>query len=779
MPRIFVIALAYTAGALFIHLCVSLTALLWACSAVCLCFAVVKGWTRYLACLGLGMLWATVYAQYQLEKRPDRHFLYQPVTAVGVVNSIPVVRTTHTQFDFRLHQLIAGTATSTRRSNVRLRWYGGRPILEPGQKWQLQIKLKPVRGYRNVGTHDRELMYFREHIQATGYVYKAVPLLIGKAESENFILSLRNRLRLKIQESLGEKPALGIILALAIGECSAISAKQWKIFRISGIGHLMAISGLHVGLASLFGCLIIRLVWRVGLLSGGRIPRPHLVSVGGLLLGFSYAALAGFPLPAVRALTMLATYTVLGVLANRMYRPEVFLGLAMLTVGILNPIDVGSAGFWLSFVAVWVIFRAQKVYRQKISTVSHYSVGDKSVGYTVRNYVFTLCVIQFALFFGLLPVQALYFGSVSLVSPFINLFYVPVFGLLVVPMILSGCFGLLFIGGSIGGGLLAASGWMITWLLKPLSLLDQFSFSTLDVSNNNQLLLVVGVLVGTILYVRKLRVLLIGTVTVILLVGSTPTSGIKNHEVRMRVFDIGQGLAILVQTRDHAMLFDTGPKFGQFSTGERVLLPALRRHGVTRLDRIIVSHAAADHAGGLEAILLNLPVDDLLSGESDRLEGSRRCRSGETWFWNEVEFRILWPVGDDRLSSNDSSCVVQIISGGGRILLTGDIEAKAEQALVRAYGTELESSVLVVPHHGSNTSSTQSFLAAVGAKIAVVSAGSHNRYGHPSPEVIDQYERLGIRLLNTAQHGEIIIKSGNRRNTVRTWVRHYRRFWHS
>ena len=211
------------------------------------------------------MLWATVYAQHQLEKRPDRHFLYQPVTAVGVVNSIPIARTTHTQFDFRLHRLTDGTVTSARRSNVRLRWYGDRPILEPGQKWQLQIKIKPVRGYLNVGTHDRELMYFRDHIQATGYVYKAIPLLIGKAESENFVLSLRNSLRLKIQDVLGEKPALGIILALAIGERSAISAQQWKIFRMSGIGHLMAISGLHVGLASLFGCLIIRLLWRVGL----------------------------------------------------------------------------------------------------------------------------------------------------------------------------------------------------------------------------------------------------------------------------------------------------------------------------------------------------------------------------------------------------------------------------------------------------------------------------------------------------------------------------------
>ena len=779
MPRILVIALAYTVGALFIHLCVSLTPLLWVCCAVFLCFVFVRGWTRYLVCIGFGMLWATVYAQHQLEKRPDRHFLYQPVTAVGVVNSIPIARTTHTQFDFRLHRLTDGTVTSARRSNVRLRWYGDRPILEPGQKWQLQIKIKPVRGYRNVGTHDRELKYFRDHIQATGYVYKAIPLLIGKAESENFVLSLRNRLRLKIQDVLGEKPALGIILALAIGERSAISAQQWKIFRMSGIGHLMAISGLHVGLASLFGCLIIRLLWRVGLLSGGRIPRPHLVSAGGLLLGLAYAALAGFPLPAVRALTMLSTYTVVAVLANRMYRPEVFLGLAMLTVGILNPIDVSSAGFWLSFVAVWVIFRAQKVYRNKFSTVSHDSVGNESARYAVRNYVFTLCVIQFALFVGLLPVQALYFGNLSLVSPFINLFYVPVFGLLVIPMILSGCFGLLFINESIGGGLLAASGWLITWLLKPLSLLTQFNSSTLDLSNNSQLLLVVGVLVGTILYVRKLRIFLIGTMTVILLMGSTPTSGLRNHEVQMRVFDIGQGLAILVQTRDHAMLFDTGPSFGQFSTGERVLLPALRRHGVTRLDRIIVSHVAADHAGGLEAILLNLAVDDILSGEADRLEGSRRCRSGETWFWNEVEFRILWPVGDARLSSNDRSCVVQVISGGGRILLTGDIEAKAEQALVRDYGTELESSVLVVPHHGSNTSSTLSFLSAVRAKIAVVSAGSHNRYGHPSPEVIDQYERLGIRLLNTARYGEIIIKSGNRRNTVRTWARHHRRFWHS
>tara|TARA_B100001765_G_scaffold46036_1_gene26660 strand:- start:235 stop:2103 length:1869 start_codon:yes stop_codon:yes gene_type:complete len=622
-------------------------------------------------------------------------------------------------------------------------------------------------------------MYFRDQIQATGYVYKAIPLLIGKDESENIILSLRNRLRLKIQNALGEQSALGIILALAIGERSGISAQQWKIFRISGIGHLMAISGLHVGLASLFGCLIIRLLWRVGLLSGGRIPRPHLVSAGGLLFGLVYAALAGFPLPAVRALTMLSTYTVIGVLANRMYRPEVFLGLAMLTVGILNPIDVSSAGFWLSFVAVWVIFRAQKVYRKNYSTDSDRPFGNGSARHVVRDYVFTLCVIQLALFVGLLPVQALYFGNLSLVSPFINLFYVPVFGLLVVPMILSGCFGLLFIDESIGGGLLSASGWLITWLLEPLSLLNRFSFSTLDLSVNNQLLLVVGVLVVTIFYVRKLRIFLIGTMSVILLAGSTLTSDLRNHEVRMRVFDIGQGLAILIQTRDHAMLFDAGPSFGQFSTGERVLLPALKRYGVTRLDRVIVSHVAADHAGGLDAILLNMVVDDVLSGEPERLEGSRGCRSGETWFWNEIEFRILWPVGDARLTSNNRSCVVQVITGGGRILLTGDIEVKAEQALVRDYGTELESSVLVVPHHGSNTSSTLSFLSTVRAKIAVVSAGSHNRYGHPSPEVVDRYKRLGIRLLNTAQHGEIIIKSGNGKDTVRTWARYHRRFWHS
>jgi len=481
----------------------------------------------------------------------------------------------------------------------------------------------------------------------------------------------------------------------------------------------------------------------------------------------------------VRALTMLSTYTVIGVLANRMYRPEVFLGLAMLTVGILNPIDVSSAGFWLSFVAVWVIFRAQKVYRKNYSTDSDRPFGNGSARYVVRDYVYTLCVIQLALFVGLLPVQALYFGNLSLVSPFINLFYVPVFGLLVVPMILSGCFGLLFIDESIGGGLLSASGWLITWLLEPLSLLNRFSFSTLDLSVNNQLLLVVGVLVVTIFYVRKLRIFLIGTMSVILLAGSTLTSDLRNHEVRMRVFDIGQGLAILIQTRDHAMLFDAGPSFGQFSTGERVLLPALKRYGVTRLDRVIVSHVAADHAGGLDAILLNMVVDDVLSGEPERLEGSRGCRSGETWFWNEIEFRILWPVGDARLTSNNRSCVVQVITGGGRILLTGDIEVKAEQALVRDYGTELESSVLVVPHHGSNTSSTLSFLSTVRAKIAVVSAGSHNRYGHPSPEVVDRYKRLGIRLLNTAQHGEIIIKSGNRKDTVRTWARYHRRFWHS
>jgi competence protein ComEC len=779
MPRIFTIALGYTVGALLIHLFASLTGFLWACCAIVFCLLVTRRWSHYLACIGFGILWATVYAHYQLEARPDPHFLNQPVTAVGIVNSIPVVRTIHTQFDFKLDRLTVGTVTGTSRSNVRLRWYGDRPLLEPGQKWQLQIKLKPVRGYRNASTHDRELKYLRDHIHATGYVSKGTHLLIGKHESENIVLSLRHRLRLKIQDALGEQPALGIILALAIGERSGISAEQWKIFRMSGIGHLVAISGLHVGLASLLGCLIIRLLWCVGLLSGGNIPRPHLVSAGGLLFGLVYAALAGFPLPAVRALTMLSTYTVVGVLANRLYRPEVFLGLAMLTVGILNPLDVSSAGFWLSFVAVWVIFRAQKVYRDKYSTLRHRSFGKGSLRWTVRDYVVTLCIIQFALFVGLLPIQALYFGNISLISPFVNLFYVPAFGFLIVPLILSGCFILVFIGESIGGKLLGASGWLITRLMEPLAVLNQLGFSTLDLSSNQQLLIVLSVLIGTGMYVKQLRLIVIGVATIILLAGSTLTSDLRDHEVRMRVFDIGQGLAILVQTRDHAMLFDTGPSYGQFSTGERVLLPALRRYGITRLDRIIISHVAADHAGGLEAIILNLAVDDVLSGEAAKLKNGRGCRSGETWFWNEVEFRILWPVGKARLSSNDRSCVVQVITGGGRILLTGDIEVKAEQALVRDYGTELESSVLVVPHHGSNTSSTLSFLSAVRPKIAVVSAGSHNRYGHPSSEVVDRYKRLGIHWLNTARHGEIIIESGNRRNTVRTWIQRHRRFWHS
>ena len=778
MPRIFTIALGYTAGALLIHLCATVTDLLWACCVVCLFLVVTRRWSRYLICIGFGILWATAYVQYQLDKRPDAQFLNQPVTAVGVINSIPIVRANHTQFDFNLDRLTVGTVTGASRSKVRLRWYGDRPLLEPGQRWQLQIKLKPVRGYRNAGTHDRELFYFRNHIQATGYVYKTTPLLLGKDDSWDIVLFLRHRLRLKIQEALGGQPSLGIISALAIGERSGISAEQWEIFRMSGIGHLMAISGLHVGLASLFGCLFIRLLWCVGLLSSVKTPRSHLVSAGGFLFGLAYAALSGFPLPTVRALTMLSTYTIVGALANRLHRPEVFLGLAMLAVGILNPIDVSSAGFWLSFVAVWIIFRTHKVYRDKYPTLGRPSTGSGSIRWAVRDYVFTLCVIQLALFIGLLPLQALFFGNISFVLPFVNLFYVPLFGLLVVPLVLSGCFALVFIDESIGGGLLVASGWLVTRLMEPLAELDQFYFSTLDLSNNHQQLIVLGMLVGTGMYVKKLRLILVIIVTVILLASSTLASVLGDREVRMRVLDIGQGLAVLIQTRDHAMLFDTGPSFGQFSTGERVLLPVLRRYGVTRLDRIIISHVASDHAGGLEAISVNVAVDDVLSGEAERLKGSRRCRPGETWFWNEVEFRILWPAGKARLSSNNRSCVVQVIAGNGRILLTGDIEVKAEQALVRAYGTELQSSVLVVPHHGSNTSSTLSFLATVRPEIAVVSAGSHNRYGHPSPEVVDRYKRLGIRWLNTTRYGEIIVKSGDKGNTVRTWSQHQRRFWH-
>ncbi len=249
----------------------------------------------------------------------------------------------------------------------------------------------------------------------------------------------------------------------------------------------MAIFGLHVGLASLFGCLFIRLLWCVGLLSSVKTPRSHLVSAGGFLFGLAYAALSGFPLPTVRALTMLSTYTIVGALANRLHRPEVFLGLAMLAVGILNPIDVSSAGFWLSFVAVWIIFRTHKVYRDKYPTLGRPSTGSGSIRWAVRDYVFTLCVIQLALFIGLLPLQALFFGNISFVSPFVNLFYVPLFGLLVVPLVLSGCFALVFIDESIGGGLLVASGWLVTRLMEPLAELDQFYFrlSTCRITINN------------------------------------------------------------------------------------------------------------------------------------------------------------------------------------------------------------------------------------------------------------------------------------------------------
>ena len=733
----------------------------------------------WMAALCLGWAWCNIASTQQLAEHPDPQYLGVPVLVTGEIRGIPRRDKHATRFDLELSEIRLNGQVQRNSGTIRLRWYSNPPPLRPGDNWSLWVKLRVPRGYHNRWGIDYERHLFVRGIGATGYVLAKPPVTPRRLSQHRSLAGLRKNLADALQtpaDGIPDLPAAGIVAALAVGERSAISSLQWRLLRRAGLSHLVAISGLHVSLAALFGFALGRGLWVLS----GALKRIVAARTVGLWLSLAsagaYAALAGFPLPTCRALAMIGAFITLALSLYRCHYGNL-LGAALLLLSALWPLECAAAGFWLSFLAVWLIFRTLELRQSSRTPVADDGIVQ-AFGRRCSRYLANLLYIQWALFLGLAPVLLFYFGEISLIAPIANLVAVPIFSFVAVPLVLAGTV-LLLSGSSLAWYLLAAGGTVIDWTLALVAPLADSSFAAATLSPGSGVLAALSISAWFLLRVsRRSRAIicaLLACCAGLLMLPERPAKG----DFHLVMLDVGQGLAVVLRTRHHALLYDAGPRYGNFSLGQTVVLPYLRGANIRWLDLAIASHASTDHVGGLPAVRAGITVKRILTSAPTEIVGSNDCNGFPGWYWDGVYFEIMSAAKDGiNLSVNDASCVLRISGRHGSALLTGDLERRGERALLARYHQGLVVDVLQVPHHGSNTSSTTGFLAATSPSLALLSRGSENRYGHPADEVIKRFDRAGIKMMDTALTGQLNLASTAQGWTIETWADAGRRFWH-
>ena len=645
-----------------------------------------------------------------------------------------------------------------------LRWHEPPVPVRFGDIWRLELRLKSPRGASNPGGRDAAARALERRIQATGYVANGRHNRLADSGVLAPVDRLRVALAARIDRSIADPGSAAVITAVGIGARHRLTPEQWQRYAASGTSHLVAISGLHVGLAAASAYLAC--AWLLGV-AGLRRNATSWATGLALAVALGYALLSGFAVPAQRASLMLLLAS-LAALRCREVEGFRVLALAALAVSVWDPLATLSAGFRLSFAAVAILLI---VARHRLAPAGHRLLAPLVAA---RR----LGLAQLALFCGLLPVTALSFGQVSLSAPLINLVAVPAFGLVTVPLTLAG----LALGGpfeAAGDALLGVAGASVALLERAIGAASGATASRAIPSVGGCGMLLLLLPLAWLLAPPGLpgrAVAWLACLGVLCYRPPSPPQGCA----RITVLDVGQGLAATVETARHTMLYDTGPAFrGGGSSATSVVLPFLRHRGVSRIDRLVVSHPDSDHAGGVDDILSSLPVGRFVAGgaaQDERLAGP--CTSGDGWQWDGVRFEFLHPPPGGAGEGNDGSCVLLIAAGDRRALLTGDIEASGERALVQAARLP-PVDLLVVPHHGSRTSSTAPFVAATRPTIAVVSAGYRNRWGLPAADVVARWRAAGAQVVDTAGWGAIAYTicgdgpegavDGHRRSNSRPW----------
>lgn len=714
----------------------------------------------------LGYAWAALVAYHALAPRLSADDEGRDLAIVGIVDSLPYRFEQGLRFNLQVERTETPGVTVPPR--IALSWYADRrgeaklpAALMPGERWRLTVRLQRPHGNANPGGFDYEAWLLEQGLRATGYVRADD----GNARLDAFVprfgtLVERGRalLRERILRALEGRQYAGVIVALVIGDQRGIDQSDWQVFNRTGIGHLISISGLHITMIAGLAALAVSSLWRRSFFTGAqlplRVPAQKVAALSGALVALLYVLLAGFGVPAQRTLYML-TVVALALWTGRLSSVTHVLCAALGVVLLLDPWAVLWPGFWLSFGAVAVILFG-----------GHGRIAAHETG--LRKQLALAGRTQWSVSLGLVPLTMLLFGQVSLVSPLANAVAIPLVSFVVTPLALLGS----LLPAPLSGCLLVTAHAAVAGLAFVLGQLSALPAAVWRAPAPQPwvFLLALG---GTLwmLMPRGWPHRWAGAAAWLPLLLQLPEHPAPGR-FRVVAFDVGQGMALLVETAGHRLLYDTGPGYAPGAdAGSRVLLPYLRMRGIGALDGVVVSHGDLDHTGGALAVLGEQRVGWVASSLEDGhaiVRAARRhlrCTAGQQWEWDGVRFEMLHPpasiYADPKPKANARSCTLRITNGRTAILLAGDIEAAQEAALVSANAPKLRADVLLAPHHGSGTSSTAAFLAAVRPGVGVFQVGWRNRYKHPKKEVFERYGQLGIERLRTDEQGAVTLEFGD------------------
>lgn len=695
--------------------------------------------TYPLAFFLFGFTWACASAQWALDDRLPVSLDGETRWIEGRVVGLPQNNEAVVRFELADARSRHGKVPPL----LRLAWYDGSPV-NSGERWRLAVKLKRPVGLLNPHAFDYDAWLLAQRIGALGTVKDGQRLTEARWAWRD---SIRQRL-----QAVDAQGRTGALTALVLGDGAGLSREDWQVLQDTGTVHLLVISGQHIGLLAGLVYLLIAGLARYGIWPN---TLPWLPWACGLAFAaaLGYGLLAGFEVPVRRACVMIGL-VLLWRLRFRHLGAWWPLLLALNAVLLLDPLASLQPGFWLSFAAVAVLI---------------FTFGGRLGPW---RWWQTWTRAQWLIAIGLCPLLLVLGLPISLSGPLTNLLAVPWISLVVLPPALLGT--LLLPLPYVGEGLLWLAGGLIDWLFKGLSLIagQLPAWVPAAIPLWTWALGTLGALL--LLMPRGVPLRPLGWPLLLLLV-FPPRPMLSAGIAEVWQLDVGQGLAILVRTRHHTLLYDTGPRFGDFDLGERVVLPSLRKLGVDGLDLMLISHADADHAGGARAVANGLPVKQVLSGDPLGLPAELRaeaCESGQQWTWDDVRFQLWqWSSASD---SNQKSCVLQIEANGERLLLTGDIDTAAERALLDS-PLAVPTDWLQAPHHGSRSSSSMALLAALQPKAVLISRGHGNSFGHPHPTVIARYQKRGMAIHDSAGQGAIRLHLGSFKPP---WtMRQERRFW--
>ncbi|MEM7208436.1 MAG: DNA internalization-related competence protein ComEC/Rec2 [Pseudomonadota bacterium] len=712
--------------------------------------------TRLFAIALLGFSWVCFNADLRLNNELRQYFEGEVITVTGTVMSLPDANSSRTRFLFEID--------SPFRLNTRISWYNTDANVRAGDRWQLTVKLKQPHGFRNPGGFDYEAWLFRKNIRATGYVLrKGDNFALKSAASDISLQSLRQRLYSSLTTTAGHLDHFGTIIGLSLGDRSGLATVQWDRLTRSGTNHLFAISGLHIGLIATLMYFLSGLVWRFSGTLKYAISRPTLGWAIAAVAACCYAAMAGFSLPTQRAIAMLMVPAIYA-FCQRQFSPLSGYGLALLAVLLIDPFAGLGADFWLSFGAVGVIF----LY-----------LGGR-LGSPTR--IARLLALQVVIAIGLSPLLLTQFGQIPVTSALINSIAVPWIGLLVVPTTLFGVV-LSLVHAPSGLLILKVCDLLIDMFWRCLGLLDSHGWLETVAIPTSPAVIGTVLMMGAValLPARTPRVLVLVSRGVSLIVAAVRPQPLEG-DLQVTALDVGQGLSVLVRTRNHNLLYDTGGRFSDsFNAGSAVIVPTLRQLGIRKLDAVIISHGDLDHRGGFNDLVENVDIERLLSGNPLMLpRPAKPCFQGQTWNWDGVLFEILHPsAGKPSSNRNDRSCVLRVSFGERAVLLPGDIEHTSESRLLRSH-QNVSADILLAPHHGSASSSTPAFIAAVEPDHVVFPVGYRNRFGFPKQDVVNRYSQTDAALWRSDHHGAVVFELLDDHTDWRAYSfrNDQLRFWH-